>query len=205
MYYISSKYKGKFGVTNTEDGVERVYTIGEILLLPDEINIHGVSDYGIEVYNPCKEISDVDSIVHCDAFHFDVYDNKITLEEYKGTDRSVFIPDFVTELDYMCFADQYSLERVVIPDSVTLIENNCFEGCINLTEVSIPNSVTKIGSESFYDCQKLEHVYIPDSVLLLDDYCFENCKNLKEVSLPAEIVLGEGVFPDQTRIINRIS
>ena len=53
--------------------------------------------------------------------------------------------------------------ELIIPDGVTSIPAYAFRGQA-ITRVTIPNSVTTIGSEAFYDCNKLVEVYNKSSL-----------------------------------------
>lgn len=122
------------------------------------------------------------------------------LEQYRGRDTNVVIPDGVTAIGYGAFYDCSSLRSIVIPDSVTEIGYKAFDGCKMLTayndngfiiingiligytgmdnDVVIPDGVTKIGNEAFRDCSSLSSVAIPDSVTEIGYCAFSGCKNL---------------------------
>ncbi len=71
------------------------------------------------------------------------------LEEYKGSEASVSIPD-----------------------GVTAIGKKAFEGCTSLASVSIPGSVTAIGKKAFYECSSLKTVKLSDGLEKVDSDWF---------------------------------
>jgi hypothetical protein len=68
---------------------------------------------------------------------------------------SITIPNSVTSIGNMAFADCTGLTSITIPNSVTSIGARAFEGCTGLTSITIPNSVTSIGSSAFRGCTNL--------------------------------------------------
>lgn len=67
----------------------------------------------------------------------------------------VIIPDSVTSIDGLAFANCSSLIDVTIPDSVTHIGGLAFSECTSLTNLIIPDSVTHIGTNAFH---KVPHI-----------------------------------------------
>lgn len=79
-----------------------------------------------------------------------------------------------------------------IPDSVTKIEDLAFADCVSLTSVEIPNSVTEIGEYAFSDCKSLKSVTIPHNVKSIKPNAFNGCVGLTSVivqkrSIPPKI------------------
>ena len=120
------------------------------------------------------------------------------------------IPDSVTTIGDLAFANCSSLTSITIPDSVTSIGLRAFYGCSSLqefngkfasedgkcliidgtlnsfapaglTEYTIPNSVTSIGDGAFDGCTSLTSVTIPDSVTEIGGYAFYDCSSLTSV------------------------
>ena len=71
-----------------------------------------------------------------------------------------------------------NLESVIIPDSVTTIESLAFADCRNLKSVAMGNGVATIGSSAFENCEKLANVTIPESVTSIGYEAFGGCKAL---------------------------
>ena len=85
--------------------------------------------------------------------------------------------------------------EVVIPDGITAIGNVAFADSSTLSAVQFPESLTTIGVSSFSDCPELRSVVIPDGVKLISSFAFNSCKNLKQVTLPANLVeIGPAAF-----------
>ena len=72
------------------------------------------------------------------------------------------------------------VENVVLPNTITHIGNVAFADCANLTNILIPNSVTSIGDGAF-SWTGLQSVIIPASVTNLGEQVFETCNNLHTI------------------------
>ena len=98
--------------------------------------------------------------------------------------------------------------EAVIPSTtndlpVTGIGSQAFYNCDRLTSVTIPNSVTNIGSSAFDSCIGLTNVTIPNNIAYLADYVFASCASLTSVAIPdSVIVVGEYAFWDCGALTN---
>ena len=72
------------------------------------------------------------------------------------------------------------VENVVLPNTITHIGNVAFADCANLTNIVIPSSVTSIGDGAF-SWTGLQSVIIPASVTDLGEQVFETCNNLHTI------------------------
>lgn len=134
------------------------------------------------------------------------------LIKYQGNAGDVVIPEGVTAIGALAFADCKSLSSVSIPSSVKSIDKFAFSGCTKLTSITIPNSVTSIGESTFFKCSALKIVKfeqgshlksigdtaflscesllsidIPDGVKSIGDAAFSGCKRLKDVEIPQSV------------------
>ena len=167
----------------------------------------------------------VEDAVNAQLFDFDFTpDNTAVIVRYNGTAADVTIPSRykgkpVTEIGRAAFHGS-SFTSVTIPDSVTFISDIAFANCFNLTNISIPNSVTSIGSSAFdgctslksitlpsslltiseflfYDCSQLTTIHIPDSVSSIRQYAFYNCGKLETIRIPVSVTsIGSYAFDD---------
>ena len=132
-------------------------------------------------------------------FDYSIVSNGITIDYYKGTDETVYIPDMidgvaVTSIGDFAFPGS-SVISVVIPDSVKNIENYAFANNYTLTSVVIGNGVTSIGERAFYNCMSLKDVIIGSSVTGIGNNAFENCSSLLGLVLPNSVKsIGDGAF-----------
>lgn len=74
--------------------------------------------------------------------------------------------------------------RVVIPDGVTAIGSNAFYENQKLVEVVIPEGVTEIRECAFSTCHNLEIVHLPASLARIEEWAFAWCWKLRRISLP---------------------
>jgi hypothetical protein len=76
----------------------------------------------------------------------------------QGKQGAYVIPNSVTSIGPLAFAEHMGLTSVTIPNSVKSIEVAAFSACTSLTSVTIPNSVTSIQREAFFHCIHLTSV-----------------------------------------------
>ena len=112
-------------------------------------NIKHAKDFG----KNASWINEFDNIYNSEEWIVFEIKNGSTLIKYRGTEKNVVIPNYITEIEKEAFRNCNSLESVVIPSSVTSIGDYAFKDCNFLRSVVIPSSVTSIGSEAFY-CYK---------------------------------------------------
>ncbi len=74
--------------------------------------------------------------------------------------QNTVIPNNVTSIGDLAFAECSGLTSLTIPNSVTSIEYCAFQNCFGLTSLTIPNSVTSIGDWAFWGCSGLTSVYV---------------------------------------------
>ena len=88
--------------------------------------------------------------------------NNGVLVKYKGSDRTVIIPNNVIAIGGSAFKRCASITTVTIPDGVTSIALSAFERCKSLKTITIPNSMKKISYSAFEGCDSLKEVCIFD-------------------------------------------
>lgn len=134
------------------------------------------------------------------------------------SNRTISIPDSVTEIGYQAFAGSKLTEIHFSPyvsyiDNLALVtcndlksitvdqdnpvyrsENNCLIRkaddtlVIGCSASVIPDSVSKIGDCAFGYCHSLTQISIPDSVTEIGNDAFFFCTSLQEVCIPASVV-----------------
>ncbi len=89
---------------------------------------------------------------------------------YKGSEKTVVVPEGVTEIGFRSFCDCGFLEEVEIPGSVRAIAAYAFMRCGNLKSVTLHEGLQEIGMWAFGDCNDLESITIPDTVMEIGQY-----------------------------------
>lgn len=123
--------------------------------------------------------------------------NGITVETigraafYGSSVTSVTIPDSVTFISDLAFANCSNLTNISIPNSVTSIGSSAFEYCTSLKSITLPSSLRTISQALFFDCSQLTTIQIPDSVSSILAYAFYNCRNLKTIRIPVSVTFIE--------------
>ena len=77
------------------------------------------------------------------------------------------------------------VKNIVLPNTITHIGNVAFADCENLTAIDIPSSVTSIGDGAF-SWTGLQAITIPTSVTDLGEQVFEACANLRTILYESE-------------------
>ena len=72
------------------------------------------------------------------------------------------------------------VNHIVLPDGITHIGNVAFADCANLTNIDIPSSVTSLGDGAF-SWTGLQFVTIPASVTTMGEQVFETCNDLRTI------------------------
>ena len=125
---------------------------------------------------------------NADDFEFKKEKTGITVTGYKGSDKTVAIPEKlsglpVVKIGYQAFAFKH-LTAVSIPDSVTHIETGAFYNN-QLSRISLPGSLRSIGDVAF-SFNRITGVVIPDSVKTIGMEAFSE-NRLVNVTLPANV------------------
>lgn len=110
-----------------------------------------------------------------------------TLKKYKGTDKTVKVPDSVEIIGEGAFQENTDIEKVVLPDSVKGIEAYAFWGCDNLKTVTLGKGMTEIGDMAFTNCTGLETMTIPSNIRRIGLQAFAYCQRLEDITIPAEV------------------
>ena len=106
------------------------------------------------------------------------------------------LPDGMTRLGYLAFAQLTKLKTVNIPDSVTSFGDGLFMGCFALESVTFPEGITELNS-TFYECTSLSEFKIPESAERL--YAtFENCGKLTSIVIPENVTNIDAAFENCT-------
>ena len=100
---------------------------------------------------------------------------------------SVTIPDSVTFISDIAFANCSNLTNISIPNSVTSIGSSAFEYCTSLKSITLPSSLRTISQALFFECSQLTTIQIPDSVSSILAYAFYTCENLETIHIPVSV------------------
>ena len=107
--------------------------------------------------------------------------------------ESVEIPESVTYIDYLAFAECPSLKSITIPQNVTYIGDSAFMKCTGLTSVTFnAEACTYMGGGYFYcfdSCESLTTVTIGENVTMIPNYAFygSDVKKIKTVVIPNSV------------------
>lgn len=137
--------------------------------------------------------------------------NRVEITGYTGSDTKISIPAYiegrpVTSIDRNAFMG-CAFTDVKIPDSVTFIGSLAFANCTSLRAVELPDSLTRLesfentsygsdywGLGAFCGCTSLKSVWLPDKVHTVGPYSFEGCTGLESVRIPAGLTQFESAF-----------
>lgn len=82
---------------------------------------------------------------------------------YSGLE-SIDLPESMTELGELVFADCKNLTEIHIPSGIPELPDCLLQNCPNLKHIEIPSGVTKIGMYTFSGCNSITELNIPDNV-----------------------------------------
>ncbi len=204
--YAKSDYSGSVTIPEkfTYEGVEySVASIGDYVFrgctkLTSVIIPNSVTNIGNGLFYGCNSLTSIkvdnenskyDSRNSCNAI-IETENNTLIA----GCKKTV-IPNSVTSIGELAFANCNNLVEVIIPNSVNSIGNSAFFACGKLSSVIIPNSVTSIGNSAFSGCNSLAEVIIPKSVTSIGNCAFKNCQEMTSVSIPSSVTtIGDEAF-----------
>ena len=97
------------------------------------------------------------------------------------TDPSYTVPESVTEIGALSFADCKSLSDVLLGSHVSSIGESAFEGCSSLTGLTIPDSVVSIEPFAFNYCTGLTSLTVGTGLDFVGLCSFNACDSLTDV------------------------
>ena len=119
----------------------------------------------------------------------------------------VTIPDGVTSIGNLTFADCNALTRIELPNSVTSIGNNAFSGCSRLTSIIVAEGNPNYSSQDgiLYNKDKTEFIHIPNNiqgsvtisngVTSIGYSAFYGCSGLTSITIPDSVTsIGYSAF-----------
>ena len=109
------------------------------------------------------------------------------LVKYKGTEKTVTVPDTVTSIGESAFENNKSVEKVILPNSVKVIRAYAFWGCDNLKTVTLGKGLTSIDDFAFMNCTGLETMKIPSNIRRIGNQAFAECKRFEDITIPPEV------------------
>lgn len=134
--------------------------------------------------------------------------NRLTLMT-ENTTSAFVIPETVTVINEVCFAECESLRYIDLGENITDIETLAFFKCKNLQEINIPDSVVTIGSDAFSSCKSVKDIFIPSSVKSIGHHAFYDCSGVEVVRMECseeeakEMDLGSAWLPEKRKVIMR--
>ena len=100
--------------------------------------------------------------------------------------KNTIIPNDVSSIGMLAFAEAYDLTFITIPESVTSVGFAAFART-GLTSITVPSNVTYMEDDIFWGCQSLSSVTINARINTLRCYFFGDCPSLQTVSLPSSL------------------
>lgn len=127
------------------------------------------------------ETKSYDEYMYCEK------DGEIYILSCTAVDSKIEIPSEIDDMPVVCIYGasfyQSQASEIVIPDTVTRIGSLAFADCSYLTKITIPESVTEIDGQVFSGCTSLETIEIPASCKTLGDEVFYGCTAMKEFTV----------------------
>ena len=174
--------------------------VGGEVIIPDDEGLMQIAPYAFSLY-------DIDYDIPVTEDDLDANKEPKT----NDTITKVVIPEGVTTIGKMAFANLINLEEVVLPRSCTTIEEMAFFNCPKLKKINLEN-VTTIEYEAFKGCINLESIDLSE-IYSISYNAFEGCNSLTTVDISNLRSGGKEVFKnclalesivmaDQTKLTN---
>ncbi|MDD4290785.1 MAG: leucine-rich repeat protein [Clostridia bacterium] len=119
------------------------------------------------------------------------------LVEYRGLGGDVVLPDSITSIAELVFANNTALTSIDMSNTkITSIGVQAFHNCTNLTRVILPDTLISIDRQAFGVCSSLDRIIIPASVESMGQMVFYLCSNLKAIDFMSSnmTIIGGGLF-----------
>lgn len=135
-------------------------------------------------------------------YTFTISGNSASITGYTGTGGDITIPASIEGKPVLgigngAFQSCTSLTGVVLPDSVTSIGLLAFADCSYLQNVNFGNNLAGIGNGAFRNCIYLTNITLPESVTYVGRDTFSGCSNLTGITIPAGVTsVGINAFKD---------
>lgn len=106
------------------------------------------------------------------------------LTAYRGTEKSVTVPDNIEVVGKYAFSGNKSIETIVLPNSITTIEMSAFEDCVNLKSINLPNGLTTIETSAFSGCYNVKELNLPNTLTSIGNAAFSRCSSISSIIIP---------------------
>lgn len=169
---------------------------------------------GIRCFNNCTNLKSVKFNNGCETIGANAFQSCQSLKE-------VVLPEGCVSINSQsAFVYLKQLERVYLPSTIQTLPNDAFRGCSTLREVAIDKTAsytigtyafsdcklleyfdasgaTSIGSNAFYQCDKLRQVNLSDTLTAISQLCFGRCYDLESIDIPASVTsIGSSAFSE---------
>ena len=155
----------------------------------------------VQMHNGIRTVRH-NAFVRCKLLPTIELNDQITSIEYRafeGCEALVLdrLPAALTFIGDAAFSNCKAITgTLTVPDGVTQIDNSAFAATA-ITAAVLPDGLTKMGTDLFYDCDKLVSVKLPATLTRLPNYTFQRAKALRTISLPATVrEIGYAAFDD---------
>ena len=106
--------------------------------------------------------------------------------------QSTVIPNTVTSIGELAFAEMDGLTSINLPNSLTVIRGHAFYNS-GLTSVTLPGSITELGMSAFGSCYSLTSATIGEGITYLTGFDWDT--SLTSITIPSSVTtIGENAF-----------
>ena len=115
------------------------------------------------------------------------------LIKWLGNEKTILIPNSVTEIGRNAFEGNCYVNKVVVPDTVRKIGLRAFAACKQLTEIEIQGHIDSICTEAFAGCVNLEKVVFKEPPVYIEPDAFVDTlviDNSDDVSIVGNVLVG---------------
>lgn len=105
------------------------------------------------------------------------------LISYKGTSKTVVIPESVEKIGAFAFKDNTIIREVKFNENLKEIGESAFERCLSLIHIELPKNVIKLEKRAFARCYSLVGIVLNDNLHGIGEECFAFCTSMKIFTL----------------------
>lgn len=140
-------------------------------------------------------------------FEYTSADGKITLTKYKGSLKSLKIPEVIDGYPVVALGDSVfkgeeadDLLELTVGKNITSIGNSAFYECVG-TSIVIEGKLESVGEKAFFGCDGLKKVEFASGIAEIPFEAFSGCTSLETVILSDTVsAIGENAFKNCAKL-----
>ena len=130
-----------------------------------------------------------------------VVNEKVLMSCGISDNKRIVVPDGVEAINHRAFLGS-DVEEVILPDTVTVIGKMAFADCRSLKSIKLSERLVRIADRAFLGCVSLERIDFPQTLEFVPGNAFENCQKLALTDEMKRFMLGLGELDELVAIFH---